>query len=860
MADAFLSYARVDKDSVSKIHDALTRADTDVWIDWEGIPPTAKWMAEIHAAIEAADYFVFAISPDSATSEICRLEIEHALAHRKRIIPLLVRAGDVSALHPEVAKINWIAFDDPAAFDTAMQTLREALATDLDYVRAHTRLLVKAREWEAHALDDSYLLRGSDLAQAESLIGNAQEPAATPLQTRFVVSAQRAANRRRRRLLASLIGAFVITIGLAVWALVQQRLAEHNEALAVQREQTAQRLRFNSDMKLAFSEWELGRVDQTKRLLAAHTDRHDLFIWRYLHRLTTGDDWVFEAPRPVSVRFAPDGKRLFGGGDDTGLIAWSLSDGSEDRMEAIKGRVDSVDVSPDGRRIVWVDDGVALLLDEQAGDLQTLPFVRVETVRFAPDGRRIALATGKTVTLWDVATAASTGRIELSQRAEARCLAFIPGTDLLAIGADKGRIEVWHTDPPRRAVSLQAPAKRQLFSLAASPDGRYLASAVTSHGSIDLWTVADWQRKQLVDVYHNSPTDGLLSFSPDSRHLASPDGDMVKIWEVGSSRLLKTYRGHTRPIAAVDWSANGERIASAGYDGSVRVWRAFGDQRWDVREIQIEDWADWALIDLAPDRRHLLAGAIEIQVYRLHDMASVATLRHDHPVVDAVYSSDHALLATVTGPYEEEHDWTGAEIVVWGLHDGDVRLRIPPDGLGVVELAFKTGGRVLGVEVERADGTTLLRQWDIASGELIEERLPEAVVSEPAKVAGPSRPWEGRRRLWLSPDGGGAAAAEKTDIVLWPSAAGPEIVLGSHSAVVTDVAHAPDGQHLASISIPVLGTRPPLSELKIWDTRTGSELAGFELNDDLRRVGFSDDGRLLIVLASDGRVYRFRAD
>jgi hypothetical protein len=79
MADAFFSYAREDTEIVRRIHAAMEADETDVWVDWEGIPPTAEWMKEIYSAIEAADYFVFAVSPHSATSKVCGLEIDCAL-------------------------------------------------------------------------------------------------------------------------------------------------------------------------------------------------------------------------------------------------------------------------------------------------------------------------------------------------------------------------------------------------------------------------------------------------------------------------------------------------------------------------------------------------------------------------------------------------------------------------------------------------------------------------------------------------------------------------------------------------------------------------------------------------------------
>ncbi|MCB0213623.1 MAG: toll/interleukin-1 receptor domain-containing protein, partial [Anaerolineae bacterium] len=54
MADIFVSYSRRDKEFVKKFHQTLIDNGHSAWVDWEGIPLTADWRAEILSAIEAA--------------------------------------------------------------------------------------------------------------------------------------------------------------------------------------------------------------------------------------------------------------------------------------------------------------------------------------------------------------------------------------------------------------------------------------------------------------------------------------------------------------------------------------------------------------------------------------------------------------------------------------------------------------------------------------------------------------------------------------------------------------------------------------------------------------------------------------
>ena len=89
MADVFISYSRKDIEFAQRIHQELEARNHEPWVDWQDIPPTAEWLDEVYAGIQAADTFLFIISPDSVVSEICTLEIEHAVQHNKRLVPVV---------------------------------------------------------------------------------------------------------------------------------------------------------------------------------------------------------------------------------------------------------------------------------------------------------------------------------------------------------------------------------------------------------------------------------------------------------------------------------------------------------------------------------------------------------------------------------------------------------------------------------------------------------------------------------------------------------------------------------------------------------------------------------------------------
>ena len=63
--DVFVSYARADREIVVELVASLDARGLRTWVDLEDIPPSAEWMGEIRAAIEAADGYLVSSPPPS---------------------------------------------------------------------------------------------------------------------------------------------------------------------------------------------------------------------------------------------------------------------------------------------------------------------------------------------------------------------------------------------------------------------------------------------------------------------------------------------------------------------------------------------------------------------------------------------------------------------------------------------------------------------------------------------------------------------------------------------------------------------------------------------------------------------------
>ena len=227
MADAFISYSRKDLAFARRLHEGMQDSGFESWIDWKDIPPSADWKREIKAAIEQSDAFIVILSSHSVDSSTCSEEVAHAIENNKRLIPIVLGDLDAQSVPPQLAALNWIIVDPEGDLEVALDTLSQALRTDLQWVKAHTRYQNRALEWERQYEGRAYLLRGRELEEAEDWIAKAggKEPPPTALHNRFLLASRLGASRARRNRMIGVAAALALTLTLGITALFQRSQA-----------------------------------------------------------------------------------------------------------------------------------------------------------------------------------------------------------------------------------------------------------------------------------------------------------------------------------------------------------------------------------------------------------------------------------------------------------------------------------------------------------------------------------------------------------------------------------------------------------------------------------------------------------
>jgi WD40 repeat protein len=899
----FISYSRKDKEFVRKLHNGLMSQDVKTWVDWEGIPLSADWMEEITSAVNSADAFLVVISPDWLASKVCADELELGLASKKKLVPILYRAPEKGTpMHEKLAATNWVYMRPEDDFEATLPKLVEAIGTDLDWVRQHTRLLNRANEWDHKNRNASFLLQGADLDDGEKWMGDAAQNAkreVLPLQAEYISTSRKEAVRRQRMLLVGVSLALVVSVVLGIFALFQRNAAVTNEALAIANAATAvanenaratQQVLAETNEKLAKENETLAKKNEVLALSQRNAAEAKLYQGKAgqldVSTLLAIDSWQrspsFQAeeilrqnltwlPKPIfqmdqgdyisDLIFSPNGQEFVSPGKDGKACVWVLQTGQAHFCAQHEKQVYDAAFSADGQLLATSsEDGSVRLWKLSDGS----PAGRYDfggpawSVRFSPNGEWLLIGLDGQVRALNLVNS-KIKPIEVKVPGSAYELAFAPDSKWAGIGTSTGNIMLWSVGS--HYINAGPVHSDQVLALDFSPDGQTLLSAGADSIARLTKTVSG---KELM-VFHAGDWVEDASFSPDgSWVVAASDDKRVWLWDVKTG-LPKRRLNHDGFVLKAKVSSDGQWIASTGFDHTLRVWDAVSGSQ--MLQGVVSDIG--SALAFAPDGHSVVVGdrSGNLTIWDLSSLeARIGYLQFPEYVHEVhlsandqqlfANSDDRIIWSIGMENILQRHDplRTEALLTASGL---TYNLAVSPDASWVAAAQSQENKAILHNLKEKT--TFLFEHAAVVTGVAFS---PDGSLLAVSDKSGKVILWEVQSRLKkyelqaasavlalaFSPDGtqlvGGLDGRANT--IVWDLATQAKIVELPQVGDVISVIFSADGEWIA--------TGDNLGVINLWNARelaAAKPFLSYQLNDDVLNLLFSPDRRWLVVGSSD---------
>jgi WD40 repeat protein len=362
------------------------------------------------------------------------------------------------------------------------------------------------------------------------------------------------------------------------------------------------------------------------------------------------------------------------------------------------------------------------------------------------------------------------------------------------------------------------------------PGTRLLATQGGSNTDVSLWDLATG--KKLRTLTGHTASVYRASFSPDGRQLAtcSPWDTRVIIWDVATGRELQPLV-HAQGVPDVTYNPDGKRLATACWDGKVRLW----------------DTGRWICIDesppyddhiycarFSPDGRRIAYGGgyafwansrnTAVCIWDLSSRKVQPLVGHTQAVPGVTWHPSSNLLASCA---------LDGQVMLWDTASGQRLKGLAPGAKRgtLYSIEFSPNGRSLA----------------IAGGEVPSFNAWAQVLDAPSLGVRTELPGhsKGLTSLAFSRDGlylataGGDGKAR-----VWAADPLPSYLsLEGHDQIVCTVAFSTNGNYVATGSLD--------QTVKIWDANTGVLVQTISVNFPVVSLAFSPTGDRLVTVGPD---------
>lgn len=354
-----------------------------------------------------------------------------------------------------------------------------------------------------------------------------------------------------------------------------------------------------------------------------------------------------------------------------------------------------------------------------------------------------------------------------------------------------------------------------------------------------------------------------ITYSPDGQLIASASWDKtIKLWQA-NGKLIHTINGHRDRISSISFSPDNRLLATASWDGTVKLWHRDGTST----GISLTGHRDKVLsVTFSPDNRLIATSSADntIKLWQLDGTLLRTLTGHKAPVTSISFSPDSQLL--VSGCAD-------TQVKLWRI-DGNLLKTLVDHTNQVTSVAWSPDGQL----IASASLDKTVKLWN-SEGQLLQTLTDHddsvfSVNFSPDSQTLASASWDNTVKLWsregillntlqghtdwvfgvsFSPDGQTLASASRDRTVkLWRLDNTLLTLLKGPGSAVNGVSISPNGQRIASAQKD--------TTIKLWrqDGTLLQTLRGHQ--DSVNAVSFSPNGDYLASASADKTVKLWDTD
>jgi len=287
------------------------------------------------------------------------------------------------------------------------------------------------------------------------------------------------------------------------------------------------------------------------------------------------------------------------------------------------------------------------------------------SVSFDADGKHV-LFSGYEVELKEVATDRS---VRVFDKALSGKAALSGHGRLVMIGGWEA-YELWDTMSGKRIEKIYSSHERHVDAIVFSVDGKFAASCTDKE--FNPWKTTSEGLHYLRSTKTDWGELSALAISSDNRYcvggtglsILSRDDYKLRLWELPSGELLKTFDGYNKGTYALVFSPDNKYFLSGGFDHRLRLWEVEAGEV--VRFFEGHTESVYS-VDISSDGRYALSGSTD-HTLRMWDIATGQCVRTWEIKTDFIgpvrFSSDCKYVLAGTSGAEVR-----VEVLDWELED-----------------------------------------------------------------------------------------------------------------------------------------------------------------------------------------------